>query len=456
MASDYRGQPENPTESNARPYSQVVELIQYPKKEQAIVLNVNENLKLTDYVTAIGNIVMPKNIIFASRISNNRICIYLSNTNLVDTLTGQYKSMLINNHEVGIRKLISPSKRLIMSNVCPSIPNELLQTALLSLGYKLVSPIAFLKAGIMGSEYSHIKSFRRQVYISPDDSIQLPSSIVITHEEISYRIFLTFDSLQCFLCKSSGHLAMNCPQNNTNTIADAQNSQIMPCNTDYSVTENAANNIVSSADNILLAEAIDEPDKGTNFIPREIQHNPEITITEATTANVIKGTPSKRPPSITLSQLNESFDSSSSLQATPQDEKSNFATPNPKIMLQTKKLKHSKSIDLNIKELLNPLSEMISEASPPYVLNLQQLEDFLENVSGSPDPLSVAQYYTNDTTELLRLLHDIYPKTDNRCLKNRLTRIQKKIKRNLLEASDEFQMYISDTDCSISSQKSNP
>lgn len=62
----------------------------FPPREQAIILNVVENLKLVDYVSNIGKIVGPKHIIFASRISNNRICIFLSSTTLVDLVIQQH------------------------------------------------------------------------------------------------------------------------------------------------------------------------------------------------------------------------------------------------------------------------------------------------------------------------------------------------------------------------------
>ena len=56
----------------------------FPSKEQAVVLNATENLELMDYVKTIGNIVTPKNVLFASKISKERICIYLSATSWVD------------------------------------------------------------------------------------------------------------------------------------------------------------------------------------------------------------------------------------------------------------------------------------------------------------------------------------------------------------------------------------
>lgn len=57
----------------------------YPKKDQAIVIHATEDLKLFNYAKAIGTIIGPKNIHSISRISNNRICIYLSKSELVDS-----------------------------------------------------------------------------------------------------------------------------------------------------------------------------------------------------------------------------------------------------------------------------------------------------------------------------------------------------------------------------------
>ncbi|KAG5896292.1 hypothetical protein JTB14_008848 [Gonioctena quinquepunctata] len=74
----------------------------FPKKDQAIVMHADDNLKLFDYVKAIGDIVGPKHISFASRISNNRICIYLANPNLVDDLLKSHSSVTINNNVINI------------------------------------------------------------------------------------------------------------------------------------------------------------------------------------------------------------------------------------------------------------------------------------------------------------------------------------------------------------------
>jgi hypothetical protein len=181
----------------------------FSKKEQAIILAVTADLKLVDYVRPIANIVGAKHIIFASRISNNRICIYLDSVELVDSLIAQYKSVQINEYEVNIRRLITPPQRIILSNVCPSIPNEVLINEIKRIGYTTLSPMTHLRAGIRDEELTHILSFKRQIFVQPNDTITLPSSLVIKFEDTNYRIFFSND-LICYLCKVQGHIASQC------------------------------------------------------------------------------------------------------------------------------------------------------------------------------------------------------------------------------------------------------
>ncbi|KAG5872678.1 hypothetical protein JTB14_011977 [Gonioctena quinquepunctata] len=152
----------------------------FPKKDQAIVMHADDNVKLFDYIKGIGDIVGPKHISFASRISNNRICIYLANPNLVDDLLKSHPSVTINNNVINIRRLVSPTKQIIISNIPPYISHDLAENAIKNLGLQLTSPVSFLRAGIPGDEYSHILSFRRQVYVlPPSDDFELQTSFII-------------------------------------------------------------------------------------------------------------------------------------------------------------------------------------------------------------------------------------------------------------------------------------
>lgn len=123
-----------------------------------------EVLTKADYLMAIGQIVGPKNIISISKISNQRVCLYLKSMQIVETLTTNHSIVTIKDHTVDIRKYVTPAKRIIFSNVALHIPNEPLKEVIKNIGLKAVSPISILRAGL-GGDYSHVLSHRRQTSI---------------------------------------------------------------------------------------------------------------------------------------------------------------------------------------------------------------------------------------------------------------------------------------------------
>lgn len=387
----------------------------FPKKEQAVILNVVDGLKLSDYVLKIGEIVGPRNISFASRISNNRICIYLSNTELVDHVIKNHPTITIDEREVSIRRLITPAKRIILSNVCPSVPHNVLEKAIGEMGVKPISPISFLRAGILGEEYSHVLSFRRQIYVQPDETLELPNSLVIQHEEINYRIFLSYDGMTCFICKQPGHIASRCPNQSENmNVCDTQEISSITAN------ENNTDEIV-----------IDQNTTQTDDIP-------STSIIDA--LNQVESRINKRPASSTASTPTEEPTTERTLTS---KEKENFALPSVEYntsMQKNKKPRKSVSTEklIPLEDMMLPVKNVILEASPPFVLNFNQITDFLENVHGNPDPLSVAKQYTKDVLRLLDMLDKLHPHFTHRRIKARCTRIKKKIIQQLNIDQDSY------------------
>ena len=84
---------------------------QQPTKEQAILLDSIEGITIQDYAVSIGNIIGPSNIKFISRISNGRICLYLSSKQVADNLVNKQTKINSRNHTLEIRPLISNLKR---------------------------------------------------------------------------------------------------------------------------------------------------------------------------------------------------------------------------------------------------------------------------------------------------------------------------------------------------------
>ncbi|KAL3281668.1 hypothetical protein HHI36_004874, partial [Cryptolaemus montrouzieri] len=106
-----------------------VPVLRVPSREQAVVMNFIETYTLAGYAKSLATLIGARNITHVSRISNNRVCIYLANKDLVDNLL-QHNSIFINIDEINIRRLISPAKRIVISNVCPSITNDNIEDAL--------------------------------------------------------------------------------------------------------------------------------------------------------------------------------------------------------------------------------------------------------------------------------------------------------------------------------------
>ena len=184
--------------------------VEFPKKEQAIVTDAVDGLQIKDYVLAVRKLIGPQNIKFASRISQGRVCLYLSTQELADTITALGSKVNIGSHTLPLRLLVSKAKRIILSNVCPIISHSVIEKKLLEFDITPTSQITFLRAGINEPEYAHIMSFRRQMYIKPEDVSKLPESLQINFEDTFYWIYPSSEKLTCFICKGEGHLARHC------------------------------------------------------------------------------------------------------------------------------------------------------------------------------------------------------------------------------------------------------
>lgn len=390
----------------------------FPKRDQAIIINVIENLKLPDYIIAVGNIVSPRNILFASRISNNRICIYLSTNELVDEMVENHSVIKVGNQELNVRRLVTPAKRLILSNVCPCIPHNIVEKALTNIGVQPVTPISFLKATFISDEYAHIMSFRRQLYIQPDDNLQLPSSITVDFEDTNYRIFVSFDEITCFLCKEKGHTTKQCIKQNQQT-EDSSNAEQLAFN--------------SNETNSIMTDASDEH---SELMDTTSPHSHPTSITKPIkrTSTTIDSTSAENLIILQdqIQQPEASFQNTEGLFLTPKSR----SKPPKKIL----KIDPSASNIPPINEMMEPARTKYLESNP--TISFEVLSDFLENASGHSDPVSLAKTYTEDITELLESISTIYPYLSHRSIKNRCTRIKKKIRK---------QVYNEDTDTDTSS-----
>lgn len=71
------------------------------------------------------------------------------------------------------------------------------------------------------------------MYLYPDDTANVPGSLVIKYDNTEFRIFLTDDTLTCYLCKKIGHTSNYCKKELKNMNVN-----------NHSLQETSINNII--------------------------------------------------------------------------------------------------------------------------------------------------------------------------------------------------------------------
>lgn len=432
-------------------YSSIVNTYKYPTKDQAVVLSAMDGVKIHDYIIAIGSLIQPKNVLFASRIANNRICIYLSSKNIVDNFLSTHNTIRVNGTQVEIRRLISPAQRLVISNICPTIPNSLLEEELRKMGISAVSKITFLKIGMPESEYSHVLSFRRQIYIKPLQHANIPDSFNISHDNTTYRLYLYIDGSNCQKCKTIGHQESDCPsylaqqdppehmedkeiQSNPTT---EKNSNLTSSSTEISITTIPSN--TSSSPVTLPSIHIPSSTTSPTAKTTQISHPPlpSTSIFQSSSSSTIDiiqtSKPTSRNPPSEVNTQTTKRQISTSPDIQENSPNPTFVTP----LKPSKQRKRAKMSSKDIEDILIPIKEQIEDRTPPFILNFTQICDFLENSINSKHPKEIAQQYSNEDSEIKEILNFIYKHSTTKGIKNNITRLKKKLSLSSLSTTEE-------------------
>ena len=437
---------------NTTTFAEIASNVTLPKMNQAIVFNSINNIKQIEYVTAISKITPAKNIQFVSRISNNRFCIFFNSQAVMENLLKTHCSIYVNDIEIPIRRLINASKRIILSNVYPTIPNQLILNALHEVGIKTTSHISHMKAGFATDQFAHILSFRRQVYINQDSMSKLPSSITVTVENTTFRIFITDDTVTCFQCHKTGHFSSQCKNvpeqfnfiditetdmKETNHLSSASNVEkkvslsppIVNAQNIYSTQNNDPLTPNQANDNGNLT-AIVQPKKHSLAEKLKLSSNHNVNVTSP---NLVK-----RPAPSTTSQPPSPKSSHSSSpppimkppnapdgETQASKNRKGNAHKKPKVRTSTSS---NDSFYSNIDEGLNPTKNLFNSI-PPMSLSLSQFKDFFENSQGCTDLESLCNEHHSSPENIIQIITNIYPAITIKSIKNRLTRLSKALEK---------------------------
>lgn len=109
-----------------------------------------------------------------------------------------------------VTPLATPVRKVMLSNIHPFISDELIKRELARYG-KIVSSIRKLLSGCRAPELKHVVSYRRQLYMILNNSIQeLNLTFKLTVEGFERTLFATTENMKCFGCGKEGHLIRSC------------------------------------------------------------------------------------------------------------------------------------------------------------------------------------------------------------------------------------------------------
>ena len=166
-----------------------------------------------------------KRVVSASRISNNRIALYMSSREEVtDAIT---RGLSYGDSFLELTPLIQPTTRLTFSNVYPEIPNHIRINNISSF-CKVVSAVRPIPLGFKNKQLSHVMSFRRQVQVLIKPNITLPDHINCSYCNTNYRVFLSTDSVRCFNRGEFGHISRFCKKTTTRNDPNEPSNPLNP------------------------------------------------------------------------------------------------------------------------------------------------------------------------------------------------------------------------------------
>lgn len=460
-----------------RSFANITRSENFPKRNAGILINYIEGTQIQEYIRAVGTIVGPRNVQHAARVSSNRICIFLTNKELVEDLVNSHNSLKIKDQNAEIRRLVAPEQKVVISNIWPEVPNYLVENFINQCGIKLLTPITHIKYNDIEDEYNHVCTFRRQFQISAEDVRLLPASTAIEHEKRRNYIFFSTD-VTCFSCKEKGHIAKRCPKKQQNT-AEIQISaaEIRSLSQDAPTISQPAEETIPQPRPTYIESPILLPEN-----PRPSQQNIEEAITtpvntQNTSADSAESvipeeaknlTPAERKrkgmtPNPSVSSLEETETEKSTLNS--EDETQENLTPEKKINTENKtsqskeekkknnpkvknlkKPKRSESPEctISIGDLLEPAKTAIDSYPIKYILNFNELVQFVEEAQNSGDYIESLEKYTNEIPRFILGLQEVRKHLCGQG-KNRITRVINKLNDELNTKLDKEQTDNSQT-----------
>ncbi len=402
----------------------------HPSDEQGLVFAHKNDYKVRDYLMALKDLVKgPKNIIAAARVSNNRIIVFLSTKELAEEFLIAHGGITLDSQFIKGRKL-GNTRKLIFSNVSPVIPNDILENHLKTeLKLELASNLSILRVSPTDDLFSHVVSWRRQVYCKIDDRrlTHLPSSFLFHYGDKTHRIFITYDEFVCFKCHKQGHKADDCPSLSEDTVELGEDT----------APEQSLNQAVTNG---TQEESLNSPPllpalQTTNSLPvlmdTTYTQNGEVTKRRLPSSSNSSQQPSvtrrkrKKPKKTPLDmQQDEAIDPSSYSETEEDQSTSNMEVDKETLLSKSAQRKQS------LKTIFQPLQEKFATRTYP-IKSIENFALFIDMYSPAADMTAILKNFTDDTKGVIDMLQELYPDIHDHSTKIRFTKISTKLQEGL-------------------------
>lgn len=364
--------------TNAPNYASAMQMNQFPKKNQGFVCDYIEGLILENYFDAVSLVIPPEKIVAGFK-SFNMVKIYLESKELTEKFVNDNPTLKIQEHEIRIKHLVVPNKKVILSNVDPGIPHWAIEEFIDKLNVRRFSSVTLFKTSTTNEKYKHITGSRRVVYVHFEDVNKIPPITRFTFDDETSIMFASPDILKCFVCKDEGHIARMCTKQTENSSSPVDNI----------MSDNTTNEKINESCE-LSQELLDSRKRGHSELSSD-------TISTADTNEI----------------ENPETQLTTSMQHSETENKNSAGAAK-------KQRNNSRSPVRNLDTLLEPIKKILDEENS--LLNYFEFKNFLECIQGSKDPLNIASSYCQDIDDLIKFMRKLYVKLDNPAIKNRFTR----------------------------------
>ncbi|OXA46785.1 hypothetical protein Fcan01_18068 [Folsomia candida] len=141
-------------------------------KTKGVLIRRVAGVTLPELLEAIGKVILPSKIKYADFCGAANFEVWFDSVESVDTIVA-FDTITIKGQLAKINRYLNPVRRVVLRNVPPFIPDDILLQLLEKYG-EVRSGVEHQACFGVGEEFSHVKSFTRTISLSIQNGVMIP------------------------------------------------------------------------------------------------------------------------------------------------------------------------------------------------------------------------------------------------------------------------------------------